>query len=102
MMDMDLRGMPLTALFAASARAPLGAALAQVASGARATLSVQGEAGFGQPQLAGRLALLPLTDESGAITRAGRSGASWAARPPAAPFCQRTEPAPAAAPSCDT
>ncbi len=69
MLGMELRGMPLTALFAAPARAPVTDALEQVAASARARLMVQGEAGFGQPRVAGQMALLPLTDADGAITR---------------------------------
>lgn len=70
MMGMDLRGMPLTALFTAGARADIMAALEQVGHGARATLALQAEPGFGQPDMIAQLALMPLTDEEGRITHA--------------------------------
>ena len=69
MMDMDVRGMPLTALFTAAARPMVMQALEQVAQGARAILPVAGEGGFGQPSLTGQLALFPLADGAGHLTR---------------------------------
>lgn len=68
MMGMDLRGMPLTALFTAGARDDVMAALEQVGRGARATLVLQAEPGFGQPDMVAQLALMPLTDDEGRIT----------------------------------
>jgi hypothetical protein len=68
MMGMDLRGMPLTALFTAWARDDVMAALEQVGRGARATLVLQAEPGFGQPDMVAQLALMPLTDDEGRIT----------------------------------
>ena len=68
MMGMDLRGMPLTALFGAGARDEVMAALKQVGGGARAMLSLKGEQGFGQPEMGAQLALMPLTDTDGRIT----------------------------------
>jgi hypothetical protein len=69
MMDMDVRGMPLTALFTAAARPMILQALEQVSQGARAILPVAGEGGFGQPGLTGQLALFPLADGAGQLTR---------------------------------
>jgi hypothetical protein len=68
-LGMDMRGMPLTALFKGTARQELNEALEQVILGARVTLSLQGETGFGLPEMTATLALLPLTDEAGRITR---------------------------------
>lgn len=68
-LGMDMRGMPVTALFKGAARQDLTEALEQVALGARVTLSLQGETGFGMPEMTATLALLPLTDEAGRITR---------------------------------
>ena len=69
LLGMDMRGMPLTALFKGAARDELAEALEQVALGARVTLSLEGETGFGRPKLTAILGLLPLSDESGHITR---------------------------------
>ena len=69
LMGMDMRGMPLTVLFQGGARQEIADALEQVALGARVMLSLQGESGFGLPSLSASLALLPLTDDSGRITR---------------------------------
>ncbi len=69
LMGMDMRGMPLTVLFHGAARQDITDALEQVALGARVMLSLQGESGFGLPGLSASLALLPLTDDAGRITR---------------------------------
>lgn len=69
LMDMDLRGMPLTALFAGPARALLTDAIEQVGRGARVSLPLEGERGFGLPALTGQLVMLPLCDSTGQITR---------------------------------
>ncbi len=69
LLDMDMRGMPLSTLFAGAARADLTEALAQVARGVRVTLALQGEDGFGLPMLNAKLVLLPLTDDAGQINR---------------------------------
>lgn len=69
LLDMDMRGMPLSTLFAGAARADLTEALAQVARGVRVTLALQGEDGFGLPALNAKLVLLPLTDDAGQINR---------------------------------
>ena len=67
-MGMDLRGMPLTALFSDAARAEIMAALEQVGHGVRAILALQAEPGFGQPKMIAQLALMPLTGADGRIT----------------------------------
>ncbi len=69
LMDMELRGMPLTALFTANARAVLVDAVEQVGRGARVILPLEGEKGFGLPEVTGKLALLPLCDATGQVTR---------------------------------
>lgn len=69
LLGLDMRGMPLTALFKGRAREEIAEALEQVASGARVTLSLQGERGWGLPGMTAILALLPLSDETGRITR---------------------------------
>ena len=70
LMGMDLRGMPLTALMTAAARPTVADAVAQVGRGARAFLTLEGEGGFGQPNLRARLALLPLADGAGRLSHA--------------------------------
>lgn len=69
LMGMDMRGMPLTVLFHGEARTEIADALEQVALGARVTLSLKGETGFGLPEMSASIALLPLTDDTGRITR---------------------------------
>lgn len=69
LLGMEPRGMPLSVFFAGEARQDLIHALAQVAQGARALLPLKAESGLGQPPLEGLLALLPLTDTEGKITR---------------------------------
>jgi hypothetical protein len=64
----DLRGMPLTALFMGSARDLVMESCAQVQSGARAILSLEGARKMGQPPFSARMALFPLCDASGQIT----------------------------------
>jgi hypothetical protein len=105
-MDMDLRGMPLTALFTAPARAIVTDALEQVGRGARVSLPLEGERSFGQPVLTGQLVLLPLCDANGQITRVlgvlesqgkiGRRPRRFAVTAPAArplpPQAQTTQP----------
>jgi hypothetical protein len=66
---LDMRGMPVSALFRSSARHQLADALAHVALGARVTLSLRADGQMGQPQMTATLALLPLADSAGAITR---------------------------------
>lgn len=69
LMGMDMRGMPLSALFTGRAREELIDALAQVASGVRVSLAIEAERGFGLPPLTARLALLPLSDGAGRCNR---------------------------------
>jgi hypothetical protein len=67
-MGMDLRGMPLTTLFGPNAREDITSALEIVGHGARATLILQAERGFGQPDMCAQLALMPLCDANGRIS----------------------------------
>lgn len=70
-MGMEVRGMPLTALFAPPARPRLSQGLAQVFAGpARAMLTLAADRRLGKPALAGRLLLLPLRDDFGRVSRA--------------------------------
>lgn len=69
LLGMDMRGMPVSVLFTADARDQIQDAIAQVTLGARALMTLQGECSFGQPQILGKLALLPLADSTGRITR---------------------------------
>lgn len=68
LLGMDLRGMPVSALFSGAAREAVMEATAQVQRGARVMLALEREAGLFQRGAKGRLALLPLTDGSGQIT----------------------------------
>jgi len=67
-MGMDLRGMPLTTLFTPAAREDVFAAIEVVGRGARATLALTGEPGFGQPDVVAQMALMPLCAADGRIT----------------------------------
>ncbi len=69
LMGMDMRGMPLSVLFTGEARADLQDALDQVTRGARVTLALEAERGFGLPRMTARLALLPLADAAGRCNR---------------------------------
>ncbi|WP_417598390.1 PAS domain-containing protein [Pararhodobacter oceanensis] len=69
LLGMEPRGMPLSVLFAHEARGNLAAALRQVAQGVRAVLPLRAEKGLGRPGMDGLLALMPLTDHEGNITR---------------------------------
>lgn len=69
LVGMEPRGMPLSCLFAASARAELARAVLHVAQGARVTLPLRGERQFLSPELHGEIMFLPLTDEQGNISR---------------------------------
>lgn len=69
LLGMEPRGMPLSVFFTVEARADLAKALTQVSQGARAALPLRAEKGIGRPGLDGMLALMPLTDHTGAITR---------------------------------
>jgi hypothetical protein len=66
LMGMEVRGMPLSALFDPPSRRPLEAPLRQVFAGETAvTVDVAAETGIGRPALAGRLLLLPLLGFAG-------------------------------------
>lgn len=68
MIGMELRGMPLSALFLPEARMRLAAALEPVfAAPAILDARVEGEGGWGRPALRARLVLLPLTNAGGAV-----------------------------------
>ncbi|MFN4056835.1 MAG: PAS domain-containing protein [Roseinatronobacter sp.] len=69
LLDMDMRGMPLSALFTTDARPVLATAFEQVERGARVLLPLRAERGWGLPEMTGQLALLPLCDGHGEITR---------------------------------
>ena len=69
LLGMEPRGMPLSVFFHAEARVELTNALQQLAQGARVTLPLRSPAGLGQPVIDGVLALMPLTDHEGRITR---------------------------------
>jgi hypothetical protein len=61
LLGMEPRGMPLCALFTASARDELAAAIEQITRNAiRVLLPVRSESGLGRPALEGLLALMPL------------------------------------------
>ncbi len=63
-MGMEVRGMPLSALFDTMARPALEGVLRDVFAGHTATtLLVEAERGLGRPGLQGQLLLLPLADE---------------------------------------
>lgn len=71
LMDMEVRGMPLSALFAPAARDRLAGRLEPVfAAPAVLEMSVAGEGGYGRPPLSGILQILPLRSNAGAIDRA--------------------------------
>ena len=69
LLGMEPRGMPLSVFFNGDSRAELATALAQVALGARAVMPLRSDAGLGQPAIDGLLALMPLADADGRITR---------------------------------
>lgn len=69
LLGMEPRGMPLGVLFDLGARNELGTALQLVAQGARASLPLRADGGFGKPGLDGLLLLMPLTDGLGQISR---------------------------------
>ncbi len=71
LMGMEVRGMPLTAFFAPSARADLALRLESVFSEpAIADFALTAESGAGKPPLQARLLILPLRSDLGDITRA--------------------------------
>lgn len=65
-MGMDTRGMPITALLEAAGRPALTEALKTIcARDKTASLDLKGKAGFGRPELNGRMWLAPLRVENG-------------------------------------
>ncbi len=67
-MGMEVRGMPLSALFDPMARAPLEAILREVFAGqTAATLLLEAERGLGRPALTAQLLLLPMLGEFGEV-----------------------------------
>ncbi len=70
LLGMEVRGMPLSALFLPEARIDLASTLEQVCTTpSMATLSLQAETGIGKPALDARLVLLPMTDAFNQINR---------------------------------
>lgn len=71
LLDMELKGMPISALFGAESRPTLSAALESVFdTPALVRLGLSAEQGVGRAPLDGEMLLLPLADEEGRITRA--------------------------------
>lgn len=67
LMGMEVRGMPLSALFDPMARAELEVALREVFTGKiGVTLRLEAERGLGRPPLMGQLMMLPMQGENGA------------------------------------
>lgn len=69
LLGMEPRGMPLSVFFTGAGRDEVAAALAQVQAGARAVLPLRSDNAMGQPVMDGMLALMPLTDNEGQMTR---------------------------------
>ncbi|MEZ5753085.1 MAG: PAS domain-containing protein [Paracoccaceae bacterium] len=69
LLGMEPRGMPLSVLFAMSARDEVAMALRQVMTGARVRLPIRAETGFGKPGMDGEIALMPLLDTTGRPSR---------------------------------
>jgi len=68
LMGMEVRGMPLSALFDPAGRRALAGALEQVFAGpAVLDLRLAAERGIGRPELTGRMLILPLADDEGQI-----------------------------------
>ena len=71
LMGMEVRGMPLSALFTPTARASLAPALDEVFLGPRiAEFELIGEGGWGRPAIDAKLQILPLQSDLGDVTRA--------------------------------
>lgn len=69
-MGMEVRGMPISSFFAPASREAFARALGAVTGGpAKMMLDLQGESGWGQPQLAARMVLLPLRSDLGDVSR---------------------------------
>ena len=69
LVGMEPRGMPVSVLFEGAGREELASALRQVQQGARVALPLRSDRAIGQPVLDGMLALMPLTDAQGKMTR---------------------------------
>ncbi|WP_201155862.1 PAS domain-containing protein [Rhodobaculum claviforme] len=70
LMGMEVRGMPVSALFQPDARATLGRAIRRVFDGpAIAEMTLRGAPGLTQPRLEGRMLLLPLRSDDGSVSR---------------------------------
>ncbi|WP_068111551.1 PAS domain-containing protein [Tropicimonas marinistellae] len=70
LLGMEVRGMPLTAMFLPDARKQVSDALEQVFdSPARALLTLSGDRGIGKPPMDAALLLLPLMSDLGEVTR---------------------------------
>lgn len=71
LIGVDVRGMPVSALFAPAARNALMQASGQVFSGpSRLEMDLEAERAIGRPVLAARLLMLPMLDEAGRSTLA--------------------------------
>ena len=69
LVGMEPRGMPLSVLFEGAGREELASALKQVQAGARVVLPLRSDKAMGQPALDGMVALMPLADKDGRLTR---------------------------------
>lgn len=70
LMGMEIRGMPLTAMFLPEARPAVAEALDRAFdTPSKVTLVLSGERGIGRGPLEARMILLPLLDEEGKVTR---------------------------------
>lgn len=70
LMGMEIRGMPMTAMFLPDSRTAAAAALdCAFSTPAKVTLTLTGDLGAGRGPLDARMVLLPLLDEAGRVTR---------------------------------
>lgn len=69
LLGMEPRGMPLSVYFEGAGRTELAQALAQVQQGARVVLPLRSDRAQGQPVLDAMVALMPLADREGRLTR---------------------------------
>ena len=71
LMGLEVRGMPISAVFTPDARPELSQALeATFNEPARIRMLLQGEGGLGRPGLIGEMVLMPLRADGGEVTRA--------------------------------
>lgn len=71
LMGMEVRGMPLTALFTPKSRTEVSDILQVVFGGPKtAELTLRAETGFGKPEMHAKLLILPLKSDLGDISRA--------------------------------